>query len=88
MATAAGALGAISSVSMMAGGAALSMGGLDAGYAMHGLAAASAQTADATAAMSQQRSNQAQNMANLKTAVKVVGVASRVLRIAGVPMPW
>ena len=46
------------------------------------------QTAHATGGTPQQGTNRSQNMENLRTAVKVAGVASRILRIAGIPLPF
>ena len=77
-----GALSALSTASMMARGAALSSAH------SKGIAPPPAPAPIATSKESRQKAKDAENIANLKKAVKVARVASRVLRIAGVPIPW
>ena len=81
MAMAAGAFGAISSASAMAGGAARSHGVTEAAHALSGIGNASAYAARATSGM-----NGAGMNAN--TAAKVTATAAKLLELSGLSSLW
>ena len=79
-----GSLGALSTASMAARGAALASV-----YTQEiAPAPAPAPRSSASTKAARQKAQQEENVANMKKAVKVVRVASRILRIAGIPVPF
>ena len=81
VAMAAGALGAISKVSVMAGGAIKSQGGTEAGQALNGFGNVSAYAARATSGI-----NGAGMNAN--TAAKATATAAKLLQLSGLSSLW
>jgi hypothetical protein len=81
MAMAAGAFGAISSASMMAGGAARTHGGTEAASALSGLSRASAYAARATSGITRPGMN-------ANTAAKATATAAKLMELSGLSSLW